>query len=433
MLAAQHDDGPPHVNATALPRSACAPTLRNSDSSGKLRRKWQGRRGQHGETLRRGDHRCRRDRRRGRRCELARRGRRTLNLDALPAAGYGSTSASAAIIRVYYSTLRRHRARLRGLPLLAATGPSIWACRTSGELARYREMRGGRDQDRRAIASCAPVCALMAAARHPVRGLGRGAAAAASCRSTTCSASTRRAGRTIRPSATATARSPGRCCSRPAAMSTIRSSPRATCSRRRRRRAARFRFNAQGGGDPARGRPGRGRDAGRRHGDRCRRWWSMSPGRIRRWSTGWPGSRRRWRCARGRCGRRWPMCRRRPGSISARAAADLRRRRCRLLLALRHRQQAADRRHGAGLRPAGMGRCRRLEPRADRAVDGAGLPHRAAHPDPADPAAGAGRGGALRRVGRLDPDLRPLQPAAASTWRSAPAATSSRTRRSPAC
>jgi sarcosine oxidase, subunit beta len=37
--------------------------------------------------------------------ELARKGRRTLNIDALPAAGYGSTSASAAIIRVYYSTL----------------------------------------------------------------------------------------------------------------------------------------------------------------------------------------------------------------------------------------------------------------------------------------------------------------------------------------
>jgi sarcosine oxidase subunit beta len=37
--------------------------------------------------------------------ELARKGRRTLNLDALPAAGYGSTSASAAVIRVYYSTL----------------------------------------------------------------------------------------------------------------------------------------------------------------------------------------------------------------------------------------------------------------------------------------------------------------------------------------
>ena len=37
--------------------------------------------------------------------ELARRGMRTLNIDRLPAAGYGSTSASCAIIRVHYSTL----------------------------------------------------------------------------------------------------------------------------------------------------------------------------------------------------------------------------------------------------------------------------------------------------------------------------------------
>ena len=37
--------------------------------------------------------------------ELARRGWRTLNLDKLPAAGYGSTGASCAIIRTHYSTL----------------------------------------------------------------------------------------------------------------------------------------------------------------------------------------------------------------------------------------------------------------------------------------------------------------------------------------
>lgn len=36
--------------------------------------------------------------------ELARRGRRTLNLDKLPASGYGSTSNSCAIIRFSYST-----------------------------------------------------------------------------------------------------------------------------------------------------------------------------------------------------------------------------------------------------------------------------------------------------------------------------------------
>lgn len=37
--------------------------------------------------------------------ELAKKGRCTLNLDALPAAGYGSTGASCAIIRTHYSTL----------------------------------------------------------------------------------------------------------------------------------------------------------------------------------------------------------------------------------------------------------------------------------------------------------------------------------------
>jgi len=37
--------------------------------------------------------------------ELAKKGRRTLNIDFLPAAGYGSTSNSCAIIRLYYSTL----------------------------------------------------------------------------------------------------------------------------------------------------------------------------------------------------------------------------------------------------------------------------------------------------------------------------------------
>lgn len=37
--------------------------------------------------------------------ELARRGLRTVNVDRLPASGYGSTSNSCAIIRTYYSTL----------------------------------------------------------------------------------------------------------------------------------------------------------------------------------------------------------------------------------------------------------------------------------------------------------------------------------------
>ena len=37
--------------------------------------------------------------------ELAKRGSRTLNVDKLPAAGYGSTSNTCAIIRFHYSTV----------------------------------------------------------------------------------------------------------------------------------------------------------------------------------------------------------------------------------------------------------------------------------------------------------------------------------------
>lgn len=37
--------------------------------------------------------------------EFAKQGKKTLNVDMLPAAGYGSTSNSCAIVRVYYSTL----------------------------------------------------------------------------------------------------------------------------------------------------------------------------------------------------------------------------------------------------------------------------------------------------------------------------------------
>ena len=37
--------------------------------------------------------------------ELTRKGYRTLSVDKLPAAGYGSTSNSCAIVRTHYSTL----------------------------------------------------------------------------------------------------------------------------------------------------------------------------------------------------------------------------------------------------------------------------------------------------------------------------------------
>ena len=91
--------------------------------------------------------------------ELARRGRRTLNIDALPAAGYGSTSASAAIIRVYYST--RHGTAL------AYEGYHYWlhwaehlGLPADTALAQYRETGAIviKTDDNKNLA---PVCAMM--------------------------------------------------------------------------------------------------------------------------------------------------------------------------------------------------------------------------------------------------------------------------------
>ncbi len=47
--------------------------------------------------------------------ELARRGHRTVNIDKNPAAGYGSTSNSSAVIRTFYSTLEGSSFALEGL------------------------------------------------------------------------------------------------------------------------------------------------------------------------------------------------------------------------------------------------------------------------------------------------------------------------------
>lgn len=69
---------------------------------------------------------------------LSRKGYRTLNVDQLPAAGYGSTSSSAAIIRPYYSTVDG--------TALAYEGHFYWkdwsgflGTPTSGPLATYVE------------------------------------------------------------------------------------------------------------------------------------------------------------------------------------------------------------------------------------------------------------------------------------------------------
>ena len=104
----------------------------------------------------------------------------------------------------------------------------------------------------------------------------------------------------------------------------------------------------------------------------------------------------------------------------------------RLLLPAGDRQPPPDRQRGPAVRCARVGRPRRLRPQFLRAVAGPGATGGAAHPGPAGLEPAQGRGRPLRRHRGLDPDLRQVGSAAASTWRSAPAAISSRTRRSPA-
>ena len=84
------------------------------------------------------------------------------------------------------------------------------------------------------------------------------------------------------------------------------------------------------------------------------------------------------------------------------------RRRQRHLLPARDGQPHPDRLRGSRLRPAGVGRePRRLQPPGHaRAVGGAGLSLRPAHPDAADPGGDEGRRRPLRLLRRLDPDLR---------------------------
>ena len=54
--------------------------------------------------------------------ELAKLGYRTLNVDKLPAAGYGPTSSSCAIIRVHYSTFDGIALAWEGYHILARVG-----------------------------------------------------------------------------------------------------------------------------------------------------------------------------------------------------------------------------------------------------------------------------------------------------------------------
>ena len=268
----------------------------------------------HGGALRRGDHRRRRDRRRGRPGAGAPRAA-DAQLDALPAAGYGSTSGSAAVIRVYYSTLHG--------TALAYEGYHYWrrwaehlGLPDDGELARFHECGSvvikTADNQRAAAGLRAH-----GRARHPVRGLGRGAPAPRAALLRHRSASPRRAGPTTRPSATATARLAGAVFFPTCGYVNDPQLAARNLQRAAEAHGGRFRFKAtvteirRAGGRVA------GRHAGRRHARSTRRSSSTSPARIRRSSTAWPASRPRCRYARGRCARRLPGCRPRRAWISA--------------------------------------------------------------------------------------------------------------------
>ena len=69
---------------------------------------------------------------------LGRAGRRALSLDKLPAAGYGSTGASCAIIRPYYSTVDGSA--------LAYESHFYWRDRTQRFLIRNPKTTGFIDQ-----------------------------------------------------------------------------------------------------------------------------------------------------------------------------------------------------------------------------------------------------------------------------------------------
>ena len=160
--------------------------------------------------------------------ELSRRGRRTLNLDALPSAGYGSTSYSSAIVRFSYSTLAgvamaweaRHYWRDWPAYLDGAGGADL------AELVHLRDGAPGH-----LGRSCHEGDAAVRRGRHPLRALGgqQGREAAATARRTR-DGSTDRSGATTPSGPSRPSRSPAPSGCPTRATSTTRSWPPATCS-----------------------------------------------------------------------------------------------------------------------------------------------------------------------------------------------------------
>ena len=361
--------------------------------------------------------------------ELAKRGWRTLNVDKLPAAGYGSTGSSCAIIRTHYSTLDGSALAYesyfcwddwadylgvrdeRGLAAFHKTGCLVMKTPINGHLKSV----------------CAQQDALgipwedwgpeQIAARFGFYDLQRVRPAQAAGRSGVRRSRWREpARRGVLPLRRLHRRSAARHPQRAA---------------RRRSQRCRVPLQRRGHGDPPRERPRCRHHAAHRRADRCAgRGQRRRPALVQDQPHGRGRRRHDDQDPGAQAG---GGARAVPGRLRLRAhgPGDLGFRH-RLLLPAGDRQPPPDRQRGSAVRRSRVGRPGRLRSQFLGAVAGAGAARRAAHPEPAGDEPGQGRGRSVRRHRRLDPDLRHRPTCPASTWRSAPAAISSRTRRWPA-
>ena len=309
--------------------------------------------------------------------ELAKRGWRTLNLDKLPAAGYGSTGASCAIIRTHYSTLDG--------AALAYESFFAWddwagylAAPDERGLAKFVKS-GCLVMKTEANDHLRTICRNMDGARHPLARTGRRSGSGRACRSTISAASARPSGPTIRPSARLRAGSRAACSSPARATSTTRSSRATTPSAPPRR-------GARGSASTARSR------AIRREGGRVRGVTLASGETIAApvvVNVAGPHSAKINRMAGVEEGMRITTraLKQEVAHVPFPKGFDFERDglrhlgfRRRLLLPAGDRQPHPDRQRGPAVRSARVGRPRRLRPQFLGAVAGPGAARRAADP-----------------------------------------------------
>ena len=338
--------------------------------------------------------------------ELARKGYKTLNIDKLPAAGYGPTSASCAIVRAHYSSWD-------GVAM-AYEGFSYWQ--------DWENYLGVEDESGLAKYMNCGTLLLESATGHHEKVLGHYRDVGVEYEEwtpTSCSSACR-----SRPARVLSAQAPRG----PALLGPVRGDPRrrglhAGLGLRQRPAAGLAQPPAGRGGerrrvplprdrgrDPPRQRAGRGGHAERRPRDRRadRHQRRRPPLDIINRMAG----------ATGDMNVSTRPLRHEVHHVPAPPDFDydmdgvhMLGRRHRHLLPARERQPHPDRLRGSRLRraPVGHDPDELRPPRHRGAVGGPGLPPRPPHPVAADPERAQGGRRPLRRLGRLDPDLRPVR------------------------